>query len=91
MSSVLHNAPEYSVSDLNVKCKNQIIFIRHAKTKKLLRGSLFFSWVNSWTRAWPATPSTFIERLNSGSLDKFGINCLSDVEIITNPDDLVCK
>ena len=87
--SITNTYDTVSVEDLNVKCPNQIVFIKSVKTGKFLRGAKFWPWTKKWNHAWPATPTKFIQRLNSGNLSKFGINSLEDVIIITSPDDLL--
>ena len=86
--SLINTYDSISVEDLNVSCPNQIVFIKNVKTGKFLRGAKFWPWAKKWNHAWPATPDKFVQRFNSGSLSKFGIHSLTDIIIVTSPDNL---
>lgn len=67
---------------------DQIIFIKHKRTGKYLRGAKFWRWTSFWQLAWPTSRSVFLQRLNSGALRANGIHCLDDVIIVSTPDQL---
>lgn len=64
---------------------NNICFVRSKATGKYLRGARVMPWVASWRNAAMMSPKIVSEYLEAGSLAKYGVNSLNDIDLITEP------
>lgn len=63
----------------------KICFVRNKRTGRFLRGSKFFPWVKNWRHAWMTSPDVVRQYFETGSLAKYGILRMRDIELVMEP------